>query len=95
MKLYLIVFMLVLFNFGCVNTQIGTEPVTVNELANIRDGFSTKSDVRLWFGDPLRKAPGPEGEIWVYRYIANETGSTPQELTVSFNGSVVSSHSYH
>ena len=95
MKFYLIIIMLVLFNFGCINTQIGTDPVNVPELATIRAGFTTKSDIRKWFGDPLRKAPGPEGEIWVYRYIAKEPDSTPQELTVSFNGNLVSSFSYH
>ena len=94
-QFYMIVFALALSNFGCINTQIGTEPINKHELATIRAGHTTKADINKWFGYPLRTAQGPEGEIRVYRYVAKEPNSTPQELTVSFNGNLVSSYSYH
>ena len=72
---------------GCANLQIG-HPIAVNAVQQVRPGYTTKDEVLSLFGQPLRNVPGPEGEIWVYRYLDGK--GSAQELVVSFNGPHVS-----
>jgi hypothetical protein len=83
----LFAFMLISLGAGCANLQIGA-PIPVNAVQRIRPGYTTKTEILSLFGQPLRNVPGPEGEIWVYRYLDGK--NTAQELVVSFNGSHVS-----
>ena len=72
---------------GCANLEIG-RPIAVNNVQRIRSGYTTKTEVVNLFGQPLHNVPGPEGEIWVYRYLDGK--GKVQELVVSFNGPYVS-----
>lgn len=87
LRLLLSVFMIVLLCVGCVNLEMG-RPILVNAVQRIRPGYTTKDEILSLFGQPLRNVPGPEGEIWVYRYLDGKGKS--QELVVSFNGPYVS-----
>lgn len=79
---------------GCAQLQIG-QPVAEQNLQVLRSGFTTKDEVRKYFGMPLHLVQGPEGEIWVYRYSDGKSNNKPTELTISFNGSLVSTFSHH
>lgn len=83
-----------LLTVGCANLQIGS-PIREANIQLLRPGFTTKSEVMKHFGSPLHNVPGPEGEIWVYRYSDGKPNNTPKELTVSFNGNFVSTFSSH
>ena len=72
---------------GCANLNIG-RPIAVNSVQRIRPGYTTKDEMLTLFGQPLHNVPGPEGEIWVYRYLDGKAAA--QELVVSFNGPHVS-----
>lgn len=80
-------FMLGLLCVGCTNLVIG-RPVAVNSVQRLRPGYTTKDEVLSLFGQPLHNVAGPEGEIWVYRYLDGK--GKAQELIVSFNGPYVS-----
>ena len=72
---------------GCASIQIG-RPIAVNAVQHIRPGYTTKEEMTNLFGQPLHNVAGPEGDIWVYRYLDGK--NTAQELIVSFNGRYVS-----
>ena len=84
--------MCVLFCVGCANLQVG-RPISMGNVQRIRPGFTTKSEVSTLMGEPLHNVPGPEGEIWVYRYLDGKGGA--QEFVVSFNGPYVSTVTRH
>lgn len=87
---------MILFLFpGCAELKIGDRPISVEDVQKIRRGYTTQSEVLRSFGTALHNVPGPEGEIWVYRYSSGDSRQTPHELVVSFNGNVVSTYSYH
>lgn len=75
------------FCVGCANLVIG-RPIAVNSVQRLRPGYTTKDEVLTLFGQPLHNVAGPEGEIWVYRYLDGK--GKAQELVVSFNGPHVS-----
>lgn len=81
-----------LFCVSCANLQVG-RPIAMNNAQRIRPGFTTKTEVTTLMGEPLHNVPGPEGEIWVYRYLDGK-GSV-QELVVSYNGPYVSTITRH
>lgn len=87
LKIFFSALLLAGLSAACVDLKIG-EPISVRATQMIRPGFTTKDEVTSSFGQPLRNVPGPEGDIWVYRYLDGR-GKT-QELTVSFTGDVVS-----
>ena len=76
---------------GCANTRVG-QPLPVAQIQELREGFTNRDRVLSLFGEPLRKVPGENGEIWIYRYMDGK--QTSQELVVSFTGGVVSTFSH-
>ena len=81
-----------LLSAGCANLTIG-RPFSMNNVQRIRPGFTTKSEVTTMMGEPLHNVAGPEGEIWVYRYLDGK--GRAQELVLSFNGPYVSTITRH
>ena len=47
----------------------------VDNVRLIEKGTTTKSDVRDYFGDPLRREVGLYGEVWTYTYM--DSRATP------------------
>ena len=86
-KIVISALMLSTLCMGCANLEIG-RPLARNNVQRLRPGYTTKSEVLNMFGQPLHNVPGPEGEIWVYRYLDGKGNA--QELVVSFNGPYVS-----
>ena len=86
-KIFFSAIMFIFLCTGCANLQIG-HPIQVNAVQRIRSGYTTKDEILTIFGQPLHNVPGPEGEIWVYRYLDGK--GKAQELIVSFNGPYVS-----
>ncbi len=78
---------LALLASGCANLVVG-HPIDPGKVATIVAGRSNKDFVKTTFGTPLHTVPGPDGDIWVYRYL--DGNNHAQELSVSFNGDVVS-----
>jgi hypothetical protein len=76
---------------GCANLTVG-HPIDAGKVATIVAGRSNKDFVKTTFGVPLHTVNGPDGDIWVYRYLND--GKRSQELCVSFNGDVVSVFSH-
>jgi len=77
---------------GCTSLNVG-RPIHVSAIKNIRPGFTTKEEILESFDWPLHNVAGPEGEIWIYRYL-NGKGAA-RELVVSFNGPYVSTYKYY
>ena len=92
MKTMLTLICLAMMTGGCADLRVG-QPIAEQNVQVLRRGFTTKEEVRKYFGTPLRNNQGPEGEIWVYRYSNGEPNNRPRELTVSFNGNLVSTFS--
>jgi len=81
-----------LFCVGCANLEVG-RPIALSHVPRIRPGFTTKGEVSSLMGEPLHNVPGPEGEIWVYRYL--DGAGHAQEFVVSYNGPYVSTVTRH
>ncbi len=77
---------LLLAGSGCANLVVG-QPLPMGNVQCLREGFTTKDEVRKLFGQPLHNVPGSGGEVWVYRYLDGK--GVAQELVVSFNGPYV------
>ncbi len=77
---------------GCANLRMG-HPINASAVEEIRPAYTTKREIASMFGTPLRQINGAEGDIWVYRYL-NSDQYPPQELIVTFHGSLVSTYSY-
>ncbi len=73
---------------GCTNLVIG-RPLKQGKVGEIVPGETTKDDIRsdAWFGTPLHSCTGPDGEIWVYRYMTGN--NRVEELTIGFSDDVV------
>jgi outer membrane protein assembly factor BamE (lipoprotein component of BamABCDE complex) len=65
---------------GCVDMTVG-RPIPGDQIKLVREGLTTKTEVRELFGGPLHTTKTESGEIWVYRHV---TESACQELVVSF-----------
>jgi len=76
---------------GCANLVVG-RPIPVEKVQEVREGYTGRDRVLTLFGQPLRRVPNEDGEIWVYRYL-NGRG-TSQELVVTFSGDAVSTIVY-
>ena len=72
---------------GCANLVVG-RPIPLENVQQVREGFTTRDRALTLFGEPLRKVPSEDGEIWVYRYLDGR--GTSQELVVTFTGDLVS-----
>lgn len=72
---------------GCANLVVG-HPIDNGKVSTIVPGRSNKDFIKNNFGAPLHTVNGPDGDIWTYRYLNGRGGA--QELTLSFNGDVVS-----
>lgn len=74
---------------GCTNLVIG-RPINKGKVEEIVPGETTKDDIRsdAWFGTPLHVVSGPDGEVWVYRYMTGN--NLVQELTIGFADDTVS-----
>ena len=76
---------------ACANLRVG-EPLPLEDVQELRAGYTTRDRVLTLFGQPLHKVPGEDGEIWVYRYL---DGRGPgQELVISFTGNAVSTFTH-
>src|SRR5436190_18341359 len=77
------------FASGCTNLVIGRK-IDKSKVDQIIPGETTKDDIGSdgWFGSPLHKVAGADGEIWVYRYMTGN--SQVEELTIGFADDVVS-----
>lgn len=73
---------------GCTNLEVG-RPINKAKVDEIIPGATTKEDIRsdAWFGTPLHTVAGPDGEIWVYRYMSG--GGRVEELTIGFSDETV------
>lgn len=72
---------------ACVNMRVGS-PIPLEQVQELREGFTGRDRVLTLFGPPLRKVPHEDGEIWVYRYMDGR--GTCQELVVTFTGDTIS-----
>lgn len=72
---------------ACVNLRVG-QPIPLEQVQELREGFTTRDRVLTLFGAPMRKVPHEDGEIWVYRYMDGR--GTCQELIVTFTGDTIS-----
>lgn len=72
---------------GCADLRFG-QPIPLEQVQELREGFTTKDRVLTLFGAPLRKVPNEDGEIWVYRHMDGR--GLCQELVVTFTGNAVS-----
>jgi hypothetical protein len=70
---------------GCANLEVG-RPIDQAQIATIVPGRSNKDSIKATFGTPLHTVDGPDGTIWIYRYL---DGKHQQELSISFTGDKV------
>jgi hypothetical protein len=71
---------------ACAHLEVG-RPIDKSRLNEVLPGRTTKPEVLGLLGEPLHRAPGPAGEIFVYRYVRGTDVS--QELVISFSEDVV------
>lgn len=75
---------------GCTSLVVG-RPIDKQKVNEILPGRTSKTEIKTWFGEPLRTVQGPDGEIYVYRYMDGEGAC--DELVVSFSSEYVQSMS--
>lgn len=86
---------------GCSTAGARFDTANVSKIVK---GRTTKTDLRGYFGNPLRSEESPNGEVWTYAYVETHTtaagavGSTvgvnqsetaANKLTIVFDGDVV------
>ena len=92
---------------GC--STAGAKFDTANVQKIVR-GTTSKSDVRRYFGDPLRTENSPKGEVWTYTYVdthttaagvvghvtigVDQSESSVDTLTIVFDGEVVKDYHF-
>lgn len=67
---------------GCVDLTVGA-PINADQIKRVREGLTTKGEVKEYFGNPLHQTKTATGDIWVYRYVSDDL-NTIQDLMVSF-----------
>ena len=61
----ILILTLMAFLSGCVST--GNQAIlNQSNVAKIKEGISTKADVKAAVGEPMQVTPFPEGELWYY-----------------------------
>ncbi len=75
---------------GCANMIVGRE-ISKPEVGRILPGVTKREQIPEWFGAPLHQTAGPDGDIFVYRYLDGR--GRCEELCVGFREDIVSVYS--